>query len=147
MVSVLIEAQDPTAVAGVIDFGDMLQSPLVVDIAVAASYLRVLEGDPLTHIAAFLAGYHAVRPLQTAEIEVLFELIKARLCATIAILCWRASVKGEDDPYLQNAASTESSAENFLGRLMHIPARDARRVFRQVCASVDATRPELSPKI
>lgn len=135
--NVLIEAGNATAVAGIIDFGDMLHAPLIVDVAVAASYLRVLDGNPLAQIAEFLAGYHAVNRLAAAEIDILFELIQARLCTTIAILCWRASTKGANDPYLQNAAAVESSADEFLRRLMEIPPENARRIFREVCASVD----------
>jgi Ser/Thr protein kinase RdoA (MazF antagonist) len=45
--NVLLAADDDSRVAGVIDFGDMVASPLVVDVAVAASYLRKFDGDPL----------------------------------------------------------------------------------------------------
>ena len=133
--NVLIEAGDTNAVAGVIDFGDMMRSPLVVDVAIGAAYLRAPDGDPLQQVAEFLAGYHSVRRLLGVEIELLFDLIRARLCATISILHWRAAVRGDDDPYLQSSAMAESSAERFLQRLMEIPRQHAASVLRQVCAS------------
>lgn len=133
--NVLIDPDDPDVVAGVIDFGDMLRAPLIVDVAIACSYLRVADGNPLELIAEFVAGYHGVEPLITEEIDILFELIQARLCASISILDWRAAMRGPGDPYLEKVAEGEASAGNFLARLREIPREHAQRMFRQVCAS------------
>jgi len=133
--NVLIDTQDSDAVAGVIDFGDMLRAPLIVDVAIGAAYLREPDGDPLRLIAEFVAGYHGVTPLLGDELDILFELLKARLSASIAILDWRASERGADDPYLARLADDDASAGSFLCRLREIPREHARRVFSQVCAS------------
>ncbi len=135
--NVLINPQNADEVIGVIDFGDMLQAPLVIDVAIAASYLRQLEGNTLALIAEFVAGYHSVVPLTSAEIDILFTLIKTRLAVSIAILHWRAALRDENDPYLANMLMAESSAEIFLQRLIEIPRESAIRTFRTVCASVD----------
>ncbi len=135
--NVLIDAEDPDRVAGVIDFGDMLYAPLVVDVAIGASYLRAPDGDPLRLIAEFIAGYHSVQPLEHAETDILRELIQARLCTSIAILDWRAAMRGADDPYLEKQVEGEASAGNFLCRMREIPRDSARQLFRQICASVD----------
>ena len=136
--NVLVEAGAPDRVAGIIDFGDMLKAPLIVDVAVGASYLRVLEGNPLSKIAEFLSAYHAVTPLERVEIDMLFDLIKTRLAATITILSWRATLRGADDPYLQGAVASESSAAEFLKILLELPRNNARQIFRQTCASSGA---------
>lgn len=133
--NVLVEAQDPDTVAGVIDFGDMLQAPLVADVAVACSYLRLFEGDPLRLMAEFIAGYHGVVALTRDEIDILFELIQARLCASITILDWRGATREADDPYLAARVTAERSAHHFLRRMREIPRDHARQLFRQVCAS------------
>ena len=138
--NVLTDAADPDVVAGVIDFGDMLTAPLVADVAIGASYARPPEGDPLALAANFIAGYHSITPLKKQEIDMLFELIKARLCASIAILHWRASFRDPGDPYLEKLLSAESIAEHFLARLTTVPRRNALQVFRQVCASEDLRR-------
>jgi Ser/Thr protein kinase RdoA (MazF antagonist) len=134
--NILLAGTGPADIAGVIDFGDMLRSPLIVDVAVAASYLRVLDGDPLLLIAEFLAGYHREVPLSRPEIDILHDLIKVRLMTTVTILSWRESTRGADDAYLQAAANVESTAAAFLGRLCEIPRANATQVYRQVCASV-----------
>jgi len=135
--NVVIEADNPDVVAGVIDFGDMLEGPLVADVAIGASYLRAVSGDPLMLMCEFLAAYHRVTRLTGDEIDVLFELIQARLCASVAILEWRASMRGDDDPYLRKSIVEESSAASVLCRLREIPRESARRKFREVCASAE----------
>jgi Ser/Thr protein kinase RdoA (MazF antagonist) len=134
--NVLVVAGEPDMIAGIIDFGDMLFAPLIADVAIACSYLRVATGDPLRLIAEFVAGYHQVMPLATAELDILFELVQARLCASIAILDWRSATRHGEDPYLARRSTGEDSAHYFLERLREIPRAHARQVFRQVCASV-----------
>ena len=133
----LTDAEKPS-IAGVIDFGDMLRSPLIVDVAVAASYLRVFEGNPLALIAEFVAGYHQETPLVRAEIDILHDLIKLRLIAAIAILAWRVSLPGLSDDYRREAVASEASSREFLHRLVEIPRENAAQIYRQVCASVSA---------
>ncbi len=133
--NLVVREDDPDLVAGVIDFGDMLHAPLIADVAIGCSYLRVREGNPLTLMSEFVAGYHAVTPLEPAEIDILFELVQARICASVTILDWRAAVRGSDDPYLAGLDGVEQSAGQFLARLREIPREHARQVFRQVCAS------------
>jgi Ser/Thr protein kinase RdoA (MazF antagonist) len=134
--NVLIDADDCSSVAGVIDFGDMVKAPLIVDVAIGASYLHATEGNPLSRIAEFLAGYHSVTPLAIPEIDLLFNLIKTRLAASIAVLSWRAALRGADDPYLAGVLASESGAAEFLKILLELPQENAQQTFRQICASV-----------
>jgi Ser/Thr protein kinase RdoA (MazF antagonist) len=99
---------------GFIDFGDAIKAPLVFDVAIAASYMRVFDGDPTTLIEPFVAGYHAVLPLQEIENRLLFDLIRARLTTTITLLYWRLRTRPENDPYRQKALDLEGGAEKFL---------------------------------
>jgi len=133
--NLLIDSGKRDSVAGVIDFGDMIKAPLIADVAIGASYMRVTEGNPLAQIAEFLAAYHAVTPLEEREIDLLFDLIKTRLAASITILSWRASLRGADDPYLRGVAASEGGAAAFLKILLQLPREHAQQIFRQVCAS------------
>jgi hypothetical protein len=58
--------------------------------------------------------------------------VKARLCASIAILYWRASFREPGDPYLEKLLNAEMYAEHFLARMRNIPRKTAMRVFRQI---------------
>ncbi len=125
-------------IAGVIDFGDMLRSPLIVDVAVAAAYQRALTGNPLSLIAEFIAGYHSETPLTRAEIDVLHDLIKARLMTSVSILSWRESLRGSQDAYLLASAAGGPMAGWFLEKMTEIPRENAAKIYSEVCASVTA---------
>jgi Ser/Thr protein kinase RdoA (MazF antagonist) len=99
--NVLVDPIDTDRIAGVLDFGDMVHAPLIDDLAVAASYQLGYEGDdPLADIVPFVAAYHAVLPLQRAEIDLLFTLMTARLVMVVAISGWRASRYPENAAYV-----------------------------------------------
>jgi Ser/Thr protein kinase RdoA (MazF antagonist) len=134
--NILLDVAGGSRVVGVIDFGDMLAAPLIVDLAVASSYMRLGEGDPLDGIAACLSGYHSVTLLFPEETDLLFDLVRTRLAATISIRHWRISEKSPDDPYLQKILQ-ENTAEEMLARLDELPRESVQRTFRQVCASQD----------
>jgi Ser/Thr protein kinase RdoA (MazF antagonist) len=134
--NILLDVAGGSRVVGVIDFGDMLAAPLIVDIAVASSYNRLGEGDTRDGIAASLSGYNSVTPLFPEETDLLFDLVRTRLAATISIRHWRISEKSPDDPYLQKILQ-ENTAEEMLARLDELPRESVQRTFRQVCASQD----------
>lgn len=128
--NVLLAAARPARVAGVIDFGDLQQSPLVVDVAIAASYLRSADGDPLHYIAPFVAGYRAVTPLSAAEIDLLFELVATRLATTVAVLHWRRAARAAGDAYLDAASAAEADAGPFLERFRALGRETVSRRLR-----------------
>jgi len=132
--NVLVEAGCPDRMAGIIDFGDMLHAPLIVDVAVAASYMRTNDADVLKWIAEFVAGYHEVSALEQAEIDLLHDLISTRLAATAAILHWRVTQRGQGDEYLGEAALRESSAGDYLVRLRALSRDQVSARLRQACA-------------
>jgi Ser/Thr protein kinase RdoA (MazF antagonist) len=108
--NVLVDNDDPGVVSGIIDFGDMLHAPLVVDAAIAASYLR--DSD-FAVMGEFFRGYQSVIEFEPAERRILFDLVRTRLATTLAIFHWRASARSPDDPYLDKMFS-EQSAERFF---------------------------------
>jgi Ser/Thr protein kinase RdoA (MazF antagonist) len=116
--NVLIDDRKPPGVSGVIDFGDMLRAPLIVDVAIAASYLRTID-DELCATTALVAGFDSITPLMEAEKAVLFDLIRTRLAATITIMYWRMSARSSDDPYLKKAFR-ERSSEHFLRHISRL---------------------------
>ena len=129
---------DNGVVSGLIDFGDMLRSPRIIELAVAAAYLRVFEGNPLAMIVELVAGYHAVAPLERAEVAALHTLIKTRLASTVLILAWRSQLREPDDDYLSAASASEAGALPFLERMSEIPGDNAEAIYSQVCASEGA---------
>ncbi|MET1060968.1 MAG: phosphotransferase, partial [Nocardioides sp.] len=65
--------------SGVIDFGDVVRSWLVADLATAVTSLLVRDRrPPLLDACAVVAGFHSVTPLSEPEISALWPLVAAR---------------------------------------------------------------------
>ncbi|ULB09234.1 phosphotransferase [Cereibacter azotoformans] len=97
--NIMVDPADPSRVTGVIDFGDMVRTARACDLAIAGSY-QLEPGDPAGSLADLVAGYHEANPLQPSEIEILPELVAARMVATIAIASSRAAQQPENAPYI-----------------------------------------------
>ncbi len=129
--NVLVTDTARPAVAGVIDFGDMVRAPLVVDVAIAASYLRFGGADALEPAVALIAGFDSITPLVDAELSVLRDLLRTRLATTMTMMHWRVAMRAETDEYLRKSLQDEGSAERFLRTLNAVSGRRfARRVER-----------------
>ncbi|MDR6600525.1 Ser/Thr protein kinase RdoA (MazF antagonist) [Achromobacter deleyi] len=105
--NVLVDPHDPDTIAGILDFGDMVRAPLINDVAVAASYQLEPGAELLEPAVRFVAAYHEVNPLARAEVDILFDLMMARLVMVVAIGGWRAARYPENRDYIlrNNAVS------------------------------------------
>lgn len=115
--NVLVADSEPPSVAGVIDFGDMLRAPLIIDVAIAASYMRSADANPIELIAPFIAGFNEVTPLDQIEFELLYDLVRTRLVTTIVLMNWRMSARPASDAYMKKGVLNERSSEGFLQRI------------------------------
>lgn len=88
----------PFEVAGIIDFGDMLEAPRANDVAVAASY-HFRDGSD--GAASLVAGYHTALDMTEEEMAMVPLLIGARSVLTVAITSWRARLYPENRDYIQ----------------------------------------------
>jgi Ser/Thr protein kinase RdoA (MazF antagonist) len=102
--NVLVDEHAPNRITGLIDFGDMIHGPLVVELAVAGSD-AVLETDrPLERVADLLRGYHEIVPLSTHETDLLYDLIQSRHAMALAILARRRAQNMTETNYLESYA-------------------------------------------
>ncbi len=104
---------DGARVTGLLDFGDALRAPLVVDLGIALAYALLDRDDPLTLGAELVAGYHGARPLGVAELEVLYPVLIGRLCQSLAI----AAERRIREPAHPNWFVTEAACWRTLERL------------------------------
>jgi len=130
--NVLMDSAHPGRISGIIDFGDMVRSPLIIDLAVAAAYQLSDGEDPLDGALPMIAGYHAVRPLQQLEMELLTDLIKTRLITSLLIASYRVSLFPENRGYLMNS---HDSAKNYLFALNRLRDDEALQRIRAACTS------------
>ena len=117
------------AVCGLLDFGDLVHSVLVAEPAVAASYLVPDNDDPITAVADLVAGFHHVVPLTEPELEVLWDLVIARLCLSVVHAAVQ-SAQRPDDPYL---TVSEAPAIRALEVMLAINPREALYRLRDAC--------------
>ncbi|MBW1889696.1 MAG: aminotransferase class III-fold pyridoxal phosphate-dependent enzyme [Deltaproteobacteria bacterium] len=116
-------------VGGLIDFGDMVHTHTVNELAIVCAYAMLNKKDPLTAARHIVAGYHEAMPLTENELAVLYDLICMRLCMSVCH-CARQSSLEPGNEYLR---ISEKPAWALLHRLESIHPRMARYVFREAC--------------
>src|SRR3954467_2402625 len=96
-------ADEDGNVTGIVDFGDMSHSALIVDLAsLLDSLLNGRTDDELFRSARLvIPGYEAITPLEPLELELLPELLAARAAVTIAISSWRSAQGLEDASFAE----------------------------------------------
>ncbi len=78
-------------VAGILDFGDMAHTALVLDLpAMLQSVLRG-RSDPFEAASAAIGGYVGVTPLERGEADLLADMLAARMVQTVLISVWRTA--------------------------------------------------------
>jgi 4-aminobutyrate aminotransferase-like enzyme/Ser/Thr protein kinase RdoA (MazF antagonist) len=136
------------AVSGILDFGDMIHAPRILEPAVTMSELLTEGLAPLAAVSAVLEAYALRQPLEGAEIEVLYDLIAARHAATLLVHAWR----GRHDPVgarvLDHSAVTAArslrtllaAGRASLTREWHAAAGTRSEVWAGPDASADLAR-------
>lgn len=116
-------------IAGIIDFGDMVYTHTVCELAIALTYALFNKDKPLEAAGHVVRGYHEVFPLTEKEIEVLFYLICARLCISLTMSAFRKTVE-PDNTYF---TISEKPAWKLLGKFLEINPQLAYQTFKKAC--------------
>jgi 4-aminobutyrate aminotransferase-like enzyme/Ser/Thr protein kinase RdoA (MazF antagonist) len=117
-------------VTGILDFGDMVESYLAAEPAVAIAYAVLDKADPLASAAAIVRGYHAEVPLHDADLATVFDLACLRICMSVCIAADQQRQQ-PGDPYL---SVSQAAIARTLPRLARIPPGLAEAVLRHACA-------------
>lgn len=128
--NLLVDEADTDRLTGILDFGDLVRTPAIYDLAIASAYQVADEGHPFEPVAALVSAYHAVHPVPEAELDLLPQLVGVRQAMTITIGEWRASRYPENAPYiLRNHAKARSA----MARCEAVPLDEAREMLRRAC--------------
>jgi 4-aminobutyrate aminotransferase-like enzyme/Ser/Thr protein kinase RdoA (MazF antagonist) len=119
-------------VTGVIDFGDMVYTCTVSELAIACAYAMLDKADPLAAARHVVAGYHQAYPLTEQELAVLFDLIRMRLCMSV---CHSAN-QYQHEPDNEYLRISERPAWALLEQLAKIHPRFAQYSFRHACGLI-----------
>ncbi|MBB6484768.1 aminotransferase class III-fold pyridoxal phosphate-dependent enzyme [Rhizobium lusitanum] len=127
--NVLVDEHNNQRISGVIDFGDAVHTVLVAEVAIACAYSILDMEDPIGAAAALAAGFHEKYPLQSEEIDILFDLIAMRLVTSVTFSASRHD-QTDDNPYL---AISEAPAWRLLEKMDAMNPRFATAVLRKAC--------------
>ncbi|MFM9911452.1 MAG: phosphotransferase, partial [Chitinophagaceae bacterium] len=114
-------------VVGLIDFGDMVYTPLINNLAVACTYAMLNCEQPLQVAVDVVKGYHQVYPLTIQELDLLYYLIAGRLCISVTQSARNASTESDNVHHF----ITETPAWNLLYQLIRINPLLAQDSFRK----------------
>ena len=84
-------------VTGILDFGDIVHSYAIADLAIAVAYAVLGKPDPLAAAVHVVRGYQQIRPLDDAELASLFGLILLRLCMSACIAAEQQTQRPGDE--------------------------------------------------
>ena len=113
-------------IVGIIDFGDMVHSYTVADLAIALAYVLLNSDEPVSAATQVFAGYDQVLPLTDDELTAVWGLMIMRLCMSVCIAAYQQQQR-PDNEYLDISQQAIRSA---LPRLLAIESREAMEAFR-----------------
>jgi 4-aminobutyrate aminotransferase-like enzyme/Ser/Thr protein kinase RdoA (MazF antagonist) len=126
LVTGALTSADGVQVSGIVDFGDMVHSYGVSDLAVASAYMMLRADDPLETSAHVVRGYIEVAPLREVELEALFGLSAMRLVMSACIAAHQLRLR-PDNAYLD---ISQAAIRRTLPALARIPFALATAVLR-----------------
>lgn len=122
--NLLVAEKDPARVAGILDFGDMVETARLLDLGIAASYL-IDPARPADSLLLVARAYHAENPLLPRELRLLPLAVISRLVTTLTIAHERARLYPENAPYILRNVPVSAAA---LTALAEAPADLAPRL-------------------
>lgn len=88
---------DGNEVVGLIDFGDIVYSYTVGDLAIAVAYVVLGKSDPKAAAAPVIEGYREEFELNKDELDALWPLVKLRLCMSVCIAAYQQGAQPENE--------------------------------------------------
>ena len=136
--NLLVAEDDPTRIVGVIDFGDLIYTNLVIDLATSiAASLRGSE-DSLESAAQILAGYTQQISLEDQELHLLYDLIGVRLVTLNLIASWRVTIHPENQDYIMGGVE---KTWQILKIWRGLDPEKVTRMFFRVCGKWELEEP------
>lgn len=106
--NVLVNPHAPNYVTGIIDFGDVVRTPVIFDVSVAmANQLGTDSDAPWNRALNVMDGYLGTRPLPLHEVEALTVSAPARLLLRALITQWQVTQRPETRDYLLSHSKTD----------------------------------------
>lgn len=125
----ILVSEPERRVTAILDYGDLVHTATVCELAVALAYVMLDKRDPVGAAAHVVAAYHETYPLTEPEIDVLYTLAATRLCCSVCYAA-RQTRDAPDNEYLK---ISNRPAWALLERLSTVEFDWPTRVFRYAC--------------
>jgi 4-aminobutyrate aminotransferase-like enzyme/Ser/Thr protein kinase RdoA (MazF antagonist) len=127
--NILVAEPPEERVTAILDYGDVVHTATVCELAIALAYVMLDKRDPIGAAARVVTAYHETYPLTESEIDALYPLAVTRLCCSVCFAA-RQTSDAPDNEYL-NISNTPAWA--LLERLPKLEFDWPRQVFRYAC--------------
>ena len=130
-----------SAVSGIIDFGDIVYTHTICNLAVCLSDMMVDSEEPIATAATVVKAYHQKFALCEEEISILHYLV----CTRLAVYLSMAAVSAEENPDNNHALLKEAQIWKLLKQLLEVNPIRAEEAYRQAC-SFESLLPKYAAK-
>jgi len=93
----LLVSEETKTVSGIFDFGDMVNTFRIAELAIASAYAIMGNLDLSEVLISIVTAYHQANPLTDTEVEVLINMIRARLAVSVCMSSHQYSLMPEND--------------------------------------------------
>ena len=123
------DADGAPRVCGIIDFGDVVETFLICELAIASAYAVHRQMDVVQAASQVISGYHRETPLEDLELDLLPHLICARLCTTVLM----AARERQRDPHNDYISVSVAPAWRALEQFACVETERVQAAFRCAC--------------
>ena len=127
--NILVSQRPEQRVNAILDYGDVVHTATICDLAIALAYVMLDKPDPIGAAAQVVAAYHETYPLTETEVEALHTLAVTRLCCSV---CFAAS-QTHDAPDNEYLNISNAPAWRLLEKLSSVSLDWPTRIFRYAC--------------
>jgi 4-aminobutyrate aminotransferase-like enzyme/Ser/Thr protein kinase RdoA (MazF antagonist) len=142
--NILVAENDPGHIVGIIDFGDMIYTPLISDLATSMASMLRGHADLVGAAAEIIAGYHEIIPLEDTELRILYDLIAARLTMLNVIAFWRVTLHPDNQEYIIGGVE---KTWHTLEAWRTLDPGDVTKKFFRVCGLWEEEGINSTPKV
>jgi Ser/Thr protein kinase RdoA (MazF antagonist) len=114
--NVLVDPETMT-VSGLIDFGDMVYSYTVADLAIAIAYVVLDKTDAPAAAAEIVNGYTSEFALLEDELELLWKLVLLRLAMSVCLAAYQLQQRPENEYLRISQRAIEENLRHLLARI------------------------------
>jgi 4-aminobutyrate aminotransferase-like enzyme/Ser/Thr protein kinase RdoA (MazF antagonist) len=140
--NILISEPPEQRVTAILDYGDVVHTATVCELAIALAYVMLDQHDPIGAAAQVVTAYHNTYWLTEPEVDALYTLAVTRLCCSVCF----AARQTRDDPDNEYLSISNTPAWALLEQLSTVEFDWPTRVFRYACSLPVVKQQALRPR-